>query len=319
MLIIIILLLMVSIYSAIVSFVPQLDTAKTHLPDQMISAPKAPAKKKDGGTAPIETWNPFSKRYKHLDKKLRLPFDLRHRIIKAGTPLGVLEFLGIQVLSVVGVPIFGYMVVGEGFLDPVTIFCSIAFGAFMPWLWLSSKIKKRQLQMRKDMPSLIDLLNICVSGGLDFMMAVSRVVRDMKSCELTRELAEMQREVQMGIIRREALRSLAWRIDMPEMYSFVRTLVQADRMGTSIGEALKIQADELRTRRFQRGEELALKAPIKLLFPMIFCILPVIILIVVGPVFLNFIRGDLIKLQMGVLQQQQEKQQQQGGQNAQNR
>jgi hypothetical protein len=71
-------------------------------------------------------------------------------------------------------------------------------------------------------------------------------------------------------------------------------------MGTSIGEALKIQAEELRVRRFQRGEELALKAPIKLLFPMIFFILPVIVLIVVGPVFLNFIRGDLMNLQMGM-------------------
>jgi len=294
---------MVSIYSAIVSFVPQLDAAKTHLPDQMISAPMVASQRKKKNDAHPETWDPFSKRYKHLDKRIRLPFDLRHRIVKAGSPVGALEFLGIQILSVVGVPVLGMIIVGENFMDPVTLFCAVAFGAVAPWLWLAGKTKKRQLQMRKDLPGLIDLLNICVSGGLDFMMAVSRVIRDMKPCDLTREVAEMQREVQMGIIRREALRNLAWRIDMPEIYSFVRTLVQADRMGTSIGEALKIQADELRVRRFQRGEELALKAPIKLLFPMIFFILPVIVLIVVGPVFLNFIRGDLVNLQLGNLRE----------------
>jgi tight adherence protein C len=79
---------------------------------------------------------------------------------------------------------------------------------------------------------------------------------------------------------------------MPDIHSFVRTLIQADRMGTSIGEALKIQADEIRTRRFQRGEALALKAPVKLLFPMIFAFMPVVVLIVAGPILLNFMRGN---------------------------
>ena len=147
--------------------------------------------------------------------------------------------------------------------------------------------------MRRDLPNLIDLLSICVSGGLDFMLAVSRVIRDMKVCDLTRELAEAQREIQMGATRRDALKNLAWRVDMAEVYSFVRTLIQADRMGTSIGDALKLQSEEIRMKRFHRGEAMALKAPIKLLFPLFMFILPVVLIIVAGPILLTFIRGNI--------------------------
>ena len=99
----------------------------------------------------------------------------------------------------------------------------------------------------------------------------------------------------MGSARRDALKSLSLRVNSPEVISFARTLIQADRMGTPIGEALKMQAEEIRLRRFQRGEEMGLKAPIKLLFPLLFFILPVVLIIVAGPILIQFTRGGFIK------------------------
>ena len=99
----------------------------------------------------------------------------------------------------------------------------------------------------------------------------------------------------MGSSRRDALKHLSERINSTEMASFVRTLLQADRMGAPIGEVLKMQAEEIRMRRFQKGEEAALKAPIKLLAPLLIFILPVVLIIVAGPILIQFTRGDLLK------------------------
>ncbi|MDI6606737.1 MAG: type II secretion system F family protein, partial [Candidatus Omnitrophota bacterium] len=151
--------------------------------------------------------------------------------------------------------------------------------------------KKRQHRIRRDLPNVIDLLNLCVSGGLDFMLAVNTVTRELKPCQLTRELSEVYRQTQMGKTRREALKDLALRLDMPEIHSFVRSLIQADRMGTPLADVLNIQAEEIRTIRFQQGEAMALKAAIKLLFPLFAFILPVVLIIVGGPIILQFMKG----------------------------
>ena len=99
----------------------------------------------------------------------------------------------------------------------------------------------------------------------------------------------------MGSSRREALKSFSTRINSPEIISFVRILLQADRMGSPIGECLKMQAEEIRIRRFQKGEEQALKAPVKLLAPLLMFIMPVVLIIVAGPILIQFTRGGLIK------------------------
>ena len=97
----------------------------------------------------------------------------------------------------------------------------------------------------------------------------------------------------MGSSRRDALQHLTHRVGLPELSSFVRTLLQADRMGSPMGEALKIQSEEIRMRRYLRGEEVALKAPIKLLFPLFMFILPAVLIVVAGPIFLQFMRGGV--------------------------
>lgn len=234
-------------------------------------------------------WFSLSHKYKSYEQRIPAT-NLRRKLIKAGSPLGLLEFLLFKLLSLIFVPVFSFIFLTNVALSRNTLLViSLVVGFLLPDLWLNRRIKKRQHQIRRDLPNIIDLLNLCVSGGLDFMLAVNRVVKDLKPCELTGELAEVYRQTQMGKSRREALKSFAWRADMPEIYSFVRTLVQADRMGTPMAEALKLQSEEIRTLRFHRGEAMALKAPIKLLFPLFAFILPVVLIIVAGPIILQFV------------------------------
>ncbi|MDD4900338.1 MAG: type II secretion system F family protein [Candidatus Omnitrophica bacterium] len=290
MLTIISFLILTSLFFVVYQFVYLRRTEETHLPSQIFDDDEA--KFKYPGQM-HKAWTPLSSKYKSFEKSIPVPLNLRHKLVKAGSPCGILEFFAFVALAVLMIPIVVLIIVGDRFSVIGVICCGAGLGLVIPIIWLNKKINKRQFQMKRDLPNVIDLLNICVSGGLDFMLAVNRVVRDLKPCDLTRELAEVYRETQMGATRREALKNLAWRVDMAEMHSFVRTLIQADRMGTSIGDALKLQSEEIKIKRFQRGEAMALKAPIKLLFPLFVFIMPVVLIIVAGPIMLTFLRGNM--------------------------
>ena len=182
---------------------------------------------------PDNAWLPLTARFKDFEK--RIPFSIeaiRRRLIKAGLPMGALEFLAFKVLALVLVPVLSFTFFSSNLPTNMLLIGSLAVGFFIPEMWLNQKIAKRLHNIRRDLPNIIDLLNLCVSGGMDFMLAVNRVVKDLKPCDLTRELSEVYRETQVGKSRREALKNFGWRVDMPEVHSFVRTLIQADRMGT---------------------------------------------------------------------------------------
>lgn len=216
------------------------------------------------------------------------------RLVMAGSPVNIIEFAIMKVLSMVIFAISSSVISSEGALI-IYVVAGLAIGFIIPDLWLRLKIKRRHREIRRDLPSIIDLLNLCVDAGLDFMLAVNRVMKDFKKCPLTDELLEVWRETKMGSSRRDALQHLSRRVNLLELSSFVRTLLQADRMGSPMGEALKIQAEEIRQRRYLQGEEAALKAPIKLLFPLFVFILPVVLVIVAGPILIQFLRGGGIK------------------------
>ena len=296
-LIVIVLLLTLGLYLLLYQFRAQIfGSDETHLPSQMLTRNKLEIElEQDRYTQkPERSWLALTARFKELERKLPIPTaGLKRKLVKAGLPMGILEFLTFMVLSLMALPAFSLIILGDKFPKDTILMVSLAIGFFIPQIWLNNQIKKRQHNIRKDLPNIIDLLNLCVGGGLDFMLAVNRVVRDLKPCDLTRELAEVYRETQMGKSRRDALKNFAWRLDMPEVHSFVRTLVQADRMGSPMAEALNMQSEEIRVRRFQYGEEMALKAPIKLLFPLFAFILPVVLIIVGGPIMLQFVRGGM--------------------------
>lgn len=213
------------------------------------------------------------------------------RLVMAGSPISIVEFIILKVLAIAVFALLAMILFPES--RTVALAIGLAVGFIAPDFWLSLKVQKRHNEIRRDLPAVIDLLNLCVDAGLDFMLAVHRVIREFKKCSLTDELSEVWRETRMGASRRDALQHLTRRVGLPELSSFVRTLLQADRMGSPMGEALKIQSEEIRMRRYLRGEEVALKAPIKLLFPLFMFILPAVLIVVAGPIFLQFMRGGV--------------------------
>jgi len=229
----------------------------------------------------------------HFVKKGNIPLEnLRKKLISAGSPMPANFFLALKVMLTIALPVVTFILLRP---QPTLLVVPLLIGFILPELWLNKIIKKRQAAALRDLPHVIDLLNICVGGGLDFMVAVARVIQEFRRCVLIDELKNLMQEIQMGSPRRDALKNLALRLNSPEVISFTRTLIQADRMGTPIGEVLKMQAEEIRLRRFQKGEEMALKAPIKLLFPLLFFIMPVVLIIVAGPILIQFTRGGFMK------------------------
>src|SRR6266496_3463050 len=158
-------------------------------------------------------------------------------------------------------------------------------GFFLPHLMLSSRITRRQNEIRKAMPDALDLLTVCVEAGLGFDAAMSKVSEKWEN-ELSLAFARAIQEVRLGKLRREALRDMADRMDIPDMTSFVAAIIQADQLGVSMGKVLRIQSDQMRMKRRQRAEKKAHEAPVKMLIPMAFLIFPSIYIVLLGPAVL---------------------------------
>ncbi len=159
-----------------------------------------------------------------------------------------------------------------------------------PILWLRSAVKLRQAKILKAMPFVLDLLTLSVEAGLDFMTAMQRSTERPILDPLSEELLRVVREIQIGNPRRKALKAMSDRINLSDMRSLVNALVQADELGVSIGSILRIQADQIRMRRFERAEKLANEAPVKLLAPLMIFIFPSVFLILLGPVIFKLVQ-----------------------------
>lgn len=172
------------------------------------------------------------------------------------------------------------------------LFMSFAVGYMLPEFWIKGKIKKVKAVVVKELPNAIDLLGLCVNAGLDFMLALKWVVEKSNPSVMVNELNVILQEINVGKTRRDALKDMANKFDLPEVSSFSRTLLQADKMGTSVSEALNLLSEDMRLARFRRGEQMAMKAPMKLLVPLLFFIFPVVGILVAGPIFLQFIESN---------------------------
>jgi len=163
----------------------------------------------------------------------------------------------------------------------VTVIFTV-LGFFFPQLWLKSRINGRQREIRKAMPDALDLLTICVEAGLGFDAAMAKV-NDKWDNQLSMAFGRTIREIQLGKLRREALRDMSDRIGIPEMTSFVAAIIQSEQLGVSMARILRIQSDQMRIKRRQRAEEEARKAPIKMVFPMGIFIFPALIIVLLTP------------------------------------
>jgi len=162
-----------------------------------------------------------------------------------------------------------------------------------PLVWLRGTLKRRQFEILRALPFVLDLLTLSVEAGMDFMSALQRNCARRKMDALNEELLRMTHEIQVGVPRRVALRGMADRVRQPDLRSVALALVQADELGVSIGSILRIQSDQLRGRRFDRAEKLANEAPVKMLGPLMLCIFPAVFVILLGPLVLKAMDGVL--------------------------
>jgi tight adherence protein C len=165
-------------------------------------------------------------------------------------------------------------------------------GYFLPMLWLRHAISKRKEKILEGFPDALDLMVVCVEAGLGLDAAISRVSSEIRFAhrELAEEFNLVSLELRTGLSRIEALKNLSRRIDLEEISSLVALLVQTDKFGTSVGQALRVHSDAMRVNRQLRAEELAAKLPVKLLFPLVFFIFPSLFVVVLGPAVVKIAR-----------------------------
>jgi len=238
--------------------------------------------------------------------KLSLPSEgwedspLRLRFLHAGYrgDAPVMIYFGGKTLLAVLLPVIAYfnIILADSKFDTNTTLLILlsagAVGYYLPNVVLSRLIFVRQREIFECFPDAADLLLVCIEAGLGLDAALVKVAEEMrlKSEALAEELHLVNLELRAGSSREKALRNLALRTGVEEVNTFATMLIQADRFGTSIGESLRVFSDELRTKRQLRAEEHAAKIPLKLLFPMVFCIFPALLLVLLGPAFIQVYR-----------------------------
>jgi len=160
-----------------------------------------------------------------------------------------------------------------------------------PLIWLRGVLKKRHLSIMLALPFVLDLLTLSVEAGMDFMSALQRNCERRRLDPLNEELIRMTREIQMGMARRVALRNMADRVRQPDLKAVAFALIQADELGVPIGPILRIQSEQLRARRFDRAERLATEAPVKMLGPLLLCIFPAVLIVLLAPILLEAVKN----------------------------
>lgn len=215
------------------------------------------------------------------------------QLMYAGNPgeLNPPEFIGLQEVAIAGFSLFGIFLVWSVELRFWWVPAFVALGWFYPWIWLNDLITKRRHAITRALPYNLDLLTLSVEAGLDFAQAVGKVVEKGRQGPLVDELKLMLKNIKLGKTREEALKMMSERVGLPPLTSFVNALIQADRMGTSLGKILRIQSTQMRIERTHRAEKLANEAPVKMLFPLIACIFPTVFMVLFGPIIFQALVG----------------------------
>jgi tight adherence protein C len=194
----------------------------------------------------------------------------------------ILEIIGvISIWIAFAVPVFKVMLILAALIGLTYIF---------PGIYLKQLIQERQHEIEKSLPDVIDLLTVSIEAGLSFDGAMAKLSEKMSGV-LVSEFSIVLKEMKMGMAKRDALKSMIERVPVANLITFVGAIIQADQLGVSIGNVLRIQSNLMRQKRRQKASELAMKAPIKILFPMIFFIMPTIFIVLLGPVVINIMEA----------------------------
>jgi len=228
---------------------------------------------------------PFS-REDVLDKKVR----------EAGRPgnLNAREWMVVKALMALGLTTLFWLVlrrVDKPVWQMVMMLLPVFFlGWFSIDVWLSGKGRQRREEVEASMPDLLDLLTVSVEAGLGFEGAIMKIVEKTQGL-LSNEFLTVLREIKMGKARRDAMKNMAARLNVDALSNFVSSIVLAEQLGISIGNVLRVQSKEIRQKKRQKIEEKAMKAPIKMLIPMVLFIFPVIFIVLLGPAMLQIMRA----------------------------
>ncbi|MGA3056669.1 MAG: type II secretion system F family protein [Candidatus Limnocylindrales bacterium] len=218
------------------------------------------------------------------------------RLALAGNPgdLKLTDWMGVKILVAIATGVLLFLLisvlstsVGSGLLLGVAGF---GVGYLIPEFWLGGKIKARQKVILKMIPDTLDLLTISVRAGLGFDAALAKVVEKLPG-PLSDEFRRALAEVRVGKARRDALRDMVPRTNVQPLSNFIGAIIQAEQLGVSISKVLQVQSEQLRIERRQRAEEMAAKAPIKMLFPLVGCIFPSLFIVILGPAIISIIKN----------------------------
>jgi tight adherence protein C len=211
---------------------------------------------------------------------------VEERLLQSGNPksLSADNFLDAMVYSGLLVALLFFVLSSlYGWNDVIAFFLGGVLGMTTPWLLVNQAIGLRHTQIRKSLPTMLDLLTLCVEAGMDFSTAMTRIAPKFSDTALGEELQLLLTELRMGKSRSEALRDCGTRVGLLELSTVIYAIVQSDQLGASMGPSLRIQAEDMRKRRMVLAEEMGMKAPVKLLFPLVVFIFPTTFLVIFGP------------------------------------
>ena len=212
---------------------------------------------------------------------------IRHLLMLAGEPFSVSGFLFLTILTAVAVPglFLALLLLADASFGSIQLLGLLAFifmGFYLPYFWLSRRVKRRQDEILKSLPNAMDLVTTCVEAGLGLDSAFAKVAERLPG-PFGDELARALRDMALGRSRRDALREVGERTGVTDVITFVNSIIHAELTGSSIGDVLRVQADQMRTRRRQRVEQIAQKIPIWMTFPLVVFLLPSLFIAILGP------------------------------------
>ncbi|MDF2548031.1 MAG: type secretion system family protein [Anaerosolibacter sp.] len=220
--------------------------------------------------------------------------QIETKLLQAGSPLGMtpVDYRLLQISCITVLPlIFGtiaFFSIGELILILLMIFLGFIMGLLLPAYYLQIKTKERSRQALRELPDVVDLLTVSLEAGLGFDSALSKLISN-KDGILSREFHRCLEEIRLGKTRREALKGIRHRLLVDEISILISSILQAEKLGISMVQILRIQSHEVRQQRKQRAEEAAMKAPIKMLFPLVLFIFPSLFIVLLGPAVIQFI------------------------------
>lgn len=268
---------------------PQLRHARATSPAQLLEESDPPFSER--------VWNPLRDRAATIGRRVTgadASQRYAEKLAKAGSPANwtVDRFIGTKVIGAVAAFVASTLVL-VAVRVPFPVLLTLVAGAsaagfFAANMWIYQITYDRNQRVERDLADAIDLLTISVEAGLGFNAAMQQVARNVPG-PVGEEFSRALREMQLGSGRKEALRSLAARTDVPDLKSFVTSMVQAETFGIPVAQVLRVQTSEMRIKRRQRAEEKAQKVPVKITIPLIFCILPCLFVVVLGPAGLSIL------------------------------